>query len=305
MSLVEKLKAEKEKMEKEKEKMTGDFLKVDYFKPEKGKNFLRIVENPVRDERGQQILWVEKTVHYGLPILKKDGTKTLISARCLKDFGEDCPMCEEYERLMDIGEKTVSSQIKPQKKYFYNVISYSEKKAKVLMAGQTIHSGVVALIDYGCDFWDLEKGLDLNLTKDVDPSKPSKFGTSYKLSPAKLETTSLPVKLREELNSRVNLLEILEDNLRDKMLEAFGGKKKPSHKVEEVEEYYGEEEEEEEPKAKPKVVPSKVVPSKVVPSKVVPSKVVPKKVVEEEEEEEDYDDSDSDDLDKELAELGL
>jgi len=250
MGLAEKLQAEKEKMEQEKENRGtgGDFLKVPWFKAEKGKNFLRIIENPVKDKNGDTMLWSEKTIHYGLPIKKKDGGMTTISVRCLRDFDEDCPMCNRYESMIDSGDKDGANKIKPGVKYFYNVLNYKNGKVEVLSAGSTIHGDIVQLTDLGCDFWDVKEGLDLKLVKEVEAGKPAMYGTSYKLGPAKVKVTAIPTKLLETVGTAIDLNLVYGDNLGDKMREAFGGtapaKPKTDAKKEETESFYKEEKEE-------------------------------------------------------------
>jgi hypothetical protein len=224
MSLAEKIKAEKAKLEKQKEERGtgGDFLKVNWMTVAKGKNYLRFVPNPVNDEKGEPILWVERTMHFGMPIKKKDGTMAKISARCPRDLGQECPMCNKYEELIKAGDKDGASNFRPTVRYFYNVINYTTKKAEVLQGGAQVHDGVIEAIDLGVEFWDVDKGLDFKLTKEVEAGKSARFGTSYKIGPAKIEVTAIPAKLREELKNTIDLQELHVEDMSAKMAEGLG-----------------------------------------------------------------------------------
>jgi len=225
MGLADKLRAEKEKLEKESESRGGgEFTKVNWFTPEKGNNFVRFVKNPVDDESGDPILWVERTMHFGIPIKKKDGGIAKISGRCPRDLGHSCPMCDKYEELITSGDKEAANDFKPTVRYFYNVIDYKKKEAGVLTGGQMIHKDVVESIDLGVNFWDTEKGLDFRLIKEVEPGKPARFGTKYSVKPAKIEITAIPEKLRPELENVIDLNTLYNEDMSDKMVEAFGGK---------------------------------------------------------------------------------
>jgi hypothetical protein len=224
MSLAAKIRAEKEKLEKQKEERGsgGDFLKVNWMTVQKGKNFLRFVENPVKDKDGEPILWVERTMHFGMPIKKKDGTIAKISARCPRDLGQECPMCNKYEELIKLGNKEEASNFRPTVRYFYNVINIATKKAEVLQGGAQVHDGVIEAIDLGVDFWDTEKGLTFKLTKEVEAGKSARFGTSYKIGPATIEITAIPEKLREELKNTIDLQQLHVEDMSAKMAEGLG-----------------------------------------------------------------------------------
>lgn len=247
MGLADKLKKAKAKVEKEKESQ-GDYSKVNWFKAETGKNHMRIVPNKSKDEDGDPILFVEKSMHYGLPITKKDGGILKISARCLKDFDKECPMCMRYAKLIEEGDKDAARQIKASSKYYYNILNYKTQKVEVLQAGVTIHNDILDLTDMDVEFWDVEDGLDLVLHKEVEAGKPAMFGTSYKMKPHKLKTSAVPSKLRSLLKEVYELEDINNEDQEDRMIEVFGGKKakKATKSDEAVESHYEEEEKEEE-----------------------------------------------------------
>ena len=122
--LLKKLKAEASKL-KQKEEERGTFNeKVPYFTTEKGDNIIRILPN-WKDK--DELFFKPVNIHFGVPITTRDGNVIKIPVRCLRDFDEDCPLCDEYKFLKDKrridGVTPLTTQQPPPKKRASAIVS--------------------------------------------------------------------------------------------------------------------------------------------------------------------------------------
>ena len=125
MSMLEKLKAEKERLESTK---SGTFERVDWYKPALGDNLVRII--PSTEKEGAPFVKVDLHI---INVKKKDGTVAKgVPVRCYKELGEDsCPRCEYSAKLIKSSrEEEVENgkRYRAQERYLYNVIDFANKK---------------------------------------------------------------------------------------------------------------------------------------------------------------------------------
>ena len=100
--LLEKLRKEAVKTQKEKESREANrFNRVDFFKPEKGKNSIRILPHWKSPE--DEFFFVKKVVHY-IPALKQDKSGVIkIPALCQKEhFGKPCLICKVADKAQTL-----------------------------------------------------------------------------------------------------------------------------------------------------------------------------------------------------------
>ena len=98
---------------------------------------------------------------------------------CPKVEGDDCPVCETYRKLWDVGTdaaKELAREIKPRKQYLYNIIVKDENgqpsenptKIETYMSGKKLYDKLMDYFfdpDYG-DLTDVEEGFDFVINKE-------------------------------------------------------------------------------------------------------------------------------------------
>lgn len=315
--LMDKLRKEKERLEKEAEtRGSGNFEKVEWWRPQKGDNLIRILPN-LADPDGELPFKSVRTHFIGIE--KKDGGTVNIPVRCLQDFGEDCPVCNEYEKLIR-SDKEKAKAFRARESYIYAIIDYKTKTIHPYQCPVTVHEQIMGFAeDFGGNIFSLEEGRDWKLVKKVDPRKPAMLGVTYAVRPS-MKDTALPAKLEGLLEGAPDFDKLFEDKERAKMLKWLG------HDVEDVadegpedtgtdEDFDLESEFEDEPKAKPaakKEVKKEVAKKAAAKAK---AKAAPPEFDEDEEMPEFDDEPSSDDdfgvdveddeLEKELKDLGV
>lgn len=213
-SLKERLRAEANRLQKESDSR-GNFTKVEWFKPETGKNLIRILpikglEDPYKAIRQHLI-----------SIRKKDGAMAHnIPVRCGRDLKKtrdakqgDCLLCDGYEKLVKV-DKDKAKALRPQDKFLYLVFDFNTKKVMPYSAPSTVHSEIIGfaadMSDEDDNPFDLKAGRNWSLTKKVDPSKGKIFGTSYQVRPGS-SASEFPEKLHGLIAEATDMSSIFED----------------------------------------------------------------------------------------------
>jgi len=210
--LMEKLRKEAKKQKKKREERSSS-SGVDWFSPEKGDNIIRILPH-WKDK--DEVFFKHVFLHYGIPFKKDDGEVITISGRCLREFEEDCPICDVYEKVVK-KNKEKAKDFKVTERYLYNVIDYKAKQLKVYNAPISVHGEVMMWVEeFDSDISDPNTGRDFKIKKLVDPKKQPRFGTSYKIIPG-LKETAVPTKLKSLLKELTNLDEVYNENHRESM----------------------------------------------------------------------------------------
>ena len=310
--LLAKLRKEAVVMAKNKEERESrSFSRISFFKPEKGKNQIRIL--PHWSKPDDEFFFVKKVVHY-IPTARNDGAGIFNApALCLQEHGgKPCLICKVIEKANTLGKsakkkeqeilKNIAGDLRASIRYLYNVINYNgeEPSVEVWSCPMTVHEDIMNYVqDLDSDFWDLEEGRDWRVRKSVDPRK-GKFGIKYAVTPA-MNDSSVPDALRESLADLTNLDEVWTENGLEEMKESIKLIKFPSvgtisTKAEAEDEDEDDEYEEDEEEAEDEELEEETEEDDEE-----------EEDGEEEEEEDDEDDVsvESDDLESELAELGV
>lgn len=209
--LSAKIGAENKKIQEKAETRGQQFEKIEYFKPKTGDNMIRLLPNLSDIEK----TWVIVRVHF-LPTVKKDGGEVNVPVRCLEDFGEKCPACKEWKRLLDEGDKETAKNYRAREQYLYNVLDYTGKKVLPYAMPSKAHETIMSFLeDLGGAAFDLDEGRDWKLTKKVDPSKGRIYGTEYQIKPV-MKESAVPEKFREDIDAVKPLDEIYPDTDEEK-----------------------------------------------------------------------------------------
>ncbi len=215
--LLAKLKAEAQRTKsaaETREAQGGEFTKVNWFQPKKGDTSIRIL--PHWKKPKDELFFLQVRTHFGVTVKGKDGNEYQIPVRCLRDFEENCPLCDEYDSL-DKEERKTKRDLRATERYLYNIFDYDAKEFKVYAAPTTVHEAVFGWVDDLGDVTDFAKGRDWKLTKKVDKSKGRMFGTSYDIKP-KLTETAVPKKVLAELKEKItDLTTVYSENHREAM----------------------------------------------------------------------------------------
>jgi len=214
--LLARLQEEAVKTQKQKEdRESRSYSKIDWFKPEKGKNTVRIL--PHWSEPEDKFFFVKKSVHY-IPTAKNDGSGIFNSpVLCQQEhFNKPCLICKAVEKANSLAKKakkkdqetlkTIAGDLRPTTRYLYNIINYNgdDPEVQVWAAPMTVHEDIMNYVeDLDCDFWDLEEGRDWRLRKTVDP-KRGRYGVKYAVQPA-MNDSAVPEKIRESIEELENL----------------------------------------------------------------------------------------------------
>lgn len=192
------------------------YTKVNWYKPKMGENALRLLPNP---SDANAIYWKECLVHY-IPIQTKKGM-VRVTVRSLVDFGEECPIMKHYDEMF-AKDPTAAKGARPQRKFLFNVIDYSEVSGspiKVWAIG-------VQLFDQLMNYLAQLQSKGTNLDEDFDFKLIKKTSNraggmpDYQLIPV-MKKTAVPGKIKDLIQSQsCNLNEIYQDNRR-KEIEAF------------------------------------------------------------------------------------
>lgn len=138
-----------------------------WFKPQAGKNLVRIA--PAFHTKGpyKGLFYNKKLVHQGITIEGR-----IRGVACCKNWNPDngCPTCDFINHLMESGEERnakLAKKIRPQEVFFVNLIDRKDNKVKKygLKKGmmKTIR-GYLIDDDYG-DITDAESGRDITIDK--------------------------------------------------------------------------------------------------------------------------------------------
>lgn len=194
-TVFEQMKEEAQRVKEKKEQQESNFQSLDWFKPRTGVNHIRVM--PHWTDPGKKLFFKEIRIHFNIEIMKDDGSGTIpIPARCLREFGEECPVCDEYEGG-DKAKKEKMADVRPQTKYLYNIYFIPERKLYPYMAPSTVHGGFFEWVDdIGGDISDLDTGRDWKLEKTVEAGKSPMMGTSYSVRPS-FDPSAFPAKFRK------------------------------------------------------------------------------------------------------------
>lgn len=215
--LLDKLKKEAAELKESEGK--SKFSKFDWFKPEKGDNILRLLPHPTDPE---DVFFKKVYIHYGVSINGEDGKIHKIPARCLVDFEETCPLCEESESLADAGDKDGSKNLRRSERVLYNILDYKAKKVKTWACPPSVHRKFFTWIsEIGEEPSDLDLGRNWKVVKQVDPGKPAQFGTSYEIFPD-MKQSAVPKKLRSLCEDLPDFDTAYSENHRAAMNEMLG-----------------------------------------------------------------------------------
>lgn len=126
--------------------------------PENSEKTVRILPSKTPDQ-----LWYSETKNH-----KIDG-KTYGCLRVKPDGEGKCPICEVYYSLYktELPENIkLAKSIKPNKRFFINVLDRSTNEVRVLACGIKLYEKILGCFfdpDFGEDFIDPEKGYDFRL----------------------------------------------------------------------------------------------------------------------------------------------
>lgn len=262
-SLAELMKTEQNRLKKQAENR-GGFDKVDWFKPEADENLIRFL--PHKRKPDSKSPFVHVRLHY-ISFMRGGKLIQNIPARCLRDFGEDCPCCDRYEIEVK-KDKEKARRLRPTERYLYNIIDYKNKKVVPYAVGIQIHEIIMGnWNDIGLDMFDVEEGRDWKIIKKEDKSKAKGFNVSYAARPMP-NPSAVPPKLHSLLKDMADLDKLYMEKEEEGMIEFCGytaGKK-------------GRDEDEDE---------EDEVPSSVSKAKAAAAKAKRSRVDEDEEEEDD------------------
>lgn len=214
-NLLAKLKAEAKQLKEQSEnKGNGDFVKINWFNPSVGDNLVRVLPNT---KDADELFFKQVQLHY-IKVEKKDGGMANVPVRCLSDFGEECPLCKTYKKLVvNEATKEEAREYRPLERYLYNVIDYKKREVFVYAAPMSVHQGLLEWVDeLETNVADLETGHDFKVVKEVDPKRGKLYGTSYKVRPS-LKATAVPAKLRALVESAMDLDTIYNEKRLDDM----------------------------------------------------------------------------------------
>lgn len=239
--LFQKLKKERERIEKDKSSRGGgNFEKINWWKPEKGDNLIRIL--PDLNDPDENLPFRRVAVHF-INVTTKDGNSVKVSVRCLNDFEEGtCPICDAYERLVK-KDKEKARELRARDTYIYNVIDYKTKTIHPWSAGITIHDQIMGFAeDFSDNIFSMEAGRDWKIVKKVDPRKPRHLGVDYSVRPS-TKDSAMPEKLKPLIESAIDLDKLYSEREEEKMIQfleaegfTVGGTKKAAKAAEEEEE---------------------------------------------------------------------
>jgi hypothetical protein len=135
-----------------------------------GDNFVRVL--PSKDPENVPF-YAETALHYLKPLNKV--------VHCTRKIDKNCPICDLYyeiwgevnamqDNTSKEGErlKSVARAIKPNDRYFVNVVNRADESVKILSAGKKLFTKFMDTIfdvDYG-DITDLENGYDYRINKE-------------------------------------------------------------------------------------------------------------------------------------------
>lgn len=132
--------------------------KSEYWKPEDGKNVVRVLPAVEGDE-----FYKEVYTHYNVGADEK-------SVICGKTEERDCPICKEIEKLKK-GSKTdkeLADSMRCKKAYYIQVITPDDPDTpKLYPAPQTVFKNILDIIldpDYG-DITDIEEGREITIER--------------------------------------------------------------------------------------------------------------------------------------------
>ena len=222
--LLDKLKKEAATLKENEGK--NKFAKFDWFKPEKGDNILRLMPHPTDPE---DVFFKKVYIHYGVTVSQEEKTYK-IPARCLADFGEDCPLCEESESLADAGDKEKSKSLRHTERVLYNILDYKARKVKTWACPASVHRKFFTWIsEIGEEPSNFETGRNWKVVKAVDPGKPAQFGTSYEIFPD-MKQSAVPKKLLSLCENLPDFEGAYNENHRAAMNEMLGIEPEPEKK---------------------------------------------------------------------------
>ena len=147
----------KSKLQSLRKKIEGGGGKSMLFRPEEGKNKIRIIPNKYEPETNFQSL----KFHYGV------GQRSIL---CLGNFGEDCPVCNYTDELFNSGKDSdtvVAKKIMAKSRYYTPIVARTSKgisEAYWLSLSNTNLKAIIDHYDEFGDFTDPQTGNDFILT---------------------------------------------------------------------------------------------------------------------------------------------
>jgi hypothetical protein len=209
--LIEKMKKEAERLKK-KEAERGEYgPKVEWYQPQVGEHMIRILPNLKNDE---ELPYKQVRVHF-INVKKKDGSFAKIPVRCLEDFEEQCPLCQEHEKLRKTDNEA-AKDLRATERYIYMIIDYATKTVKPWQAGIRVHTSIV---EFFGDLADTALKRDWKLTKKQNGK--SKMAIDYTIRPS-MKETDIPAKLEALVEEAVDIDTLFATNEKKKMLEFLG-----------------------------------------------------------------------------------
>lgn len=153
-----------------------DFLEKFYSMKDgpSARNLARIL--PPKEDDGE--LFSMTAIHRVVSGVGPDGRDQFKNYHCRRVHNEECPLCDLYFSLWKEPygreeHKTLARQIKPRKRYYYNVLDRNfedptdPKAVKVLSVGIQLHEKILAGFsddDYG-DYTDVKTGHDFKFVR--------------------------------------------------------------------------------------------------------------------------------------------
>ena len=147
---LEKLRTMKENL--------GKKGKNEYWKPEDGKNVIRVLPAVEGDE-----FYKEVYTHYNVGADEK-------AVICAKTEERDCPICAELEKLKkgSKSDKELADSMRCKKAYYIQIITPDDPDTpKLYPAPQTVFKAILDIIldpDYG-DITDIEEGREITIER--------------------------------------------------------------------------------------------------------------------------------------------
>lgn len=289
---MEKLRKENARLEEQEKKRGQKFTKVEWFKPQKGDNKIRILPDP--DAPDDNLPYRRVHIHFFKKTLE-DGRVITLAGRCLREFDEECPLCDEYEVLVK-KDKDAARNLRRVERYIYNIIDLHKMSVHPYAAGKTVHEQITGCAgdvgtDMGTNVFSLEDGRGWTLVKKVTGAGAFNVSYGLRVGPS---NSKLPSKLMPLVDEALDLKTLYSENLRSDMLKFLG--------YEEDDEEYAGVDLEKDVKEAPEFEAEEEMPDFKPKAKKAAKKAARRKRVEEDEAEIDVED---DDVDAELRALGI
>lgn len=146
------------KLKETKEKLNKSGGRSEYWKPEDGKNTIRVLPAKSGDE-----FFVEVHTHYKIGFDEK-------SVICKKTHEKECPICKELDKLSKGSKKDaeLAKDMRAKKAYYLQIVTHDEPdKVKLYPAPKTVFEKIIDILldpDYG-DITDPEEGREITIER--------------------------------------------------------------------------------------------------------------------------------------------